>query len=408
MKTKHLSRALGAALLLTAIAATSAPAAGPADVTFRAEGTDRTLVPRTAIRTTTTPVNKTGQAGQECSGTSALGALEQGTGGDWSGPYFTGLGYSVAVIKGERHDWSADTYWHLIHNRRHSDLGPCALELSQGDSVLYLPQTTQLGPLRAPLWLSVPARVTPGTPFTVTVTETAMETDSSYTTTSWEQAASGVTVSGGGASAVTDAQGRATLTLAGRGAADLQATGPNRIRSAIERTCATDGADGFCGTSTTQGEVKEQAPTPSPGEGPRVTTVPPRAVVTGIAEGRRFTRSTAPRRLQGAIRTSAGLRSAPGEVLELHSVKLRLTRNDRGRCSYFSGRSERFRANRGRRCGAAHGYWFAIGDKAEWSYLLPSRLPRGRYVLDVNAIDRAYRRDDARRRGENRIVFHVR
>jgi hypothetical protein len=29
-------------------------------------------------------------------------------------------------------------------------------------------------------------------------------------------------------------------------------------------------------------------------------------------------------------------------------------------------------------------------------------------VLDVNAVDKAYNRDDARRRGANRIVFHVR
>jgi hypothetical protein len=86
-------------------------------------------------------------------------------------------------------------------------------------------------------------------------------------------------------------------------------------------------------------------------------------------------------------------------------VKLRLTRDDNGRCAYFSGRKERFVASR---CGATHGFWFAIGDRADWSYLLPSRLPRGRYVLDVNAIDKAYNRDDRRRRGGNRVVFEVR
>jgi hypothetical protein len=86
-------------------------------------------------------------------------------------------------------------------------------------------------------------------------------------------------------------------------------------------------------------------------------------------------------------------------------VKLRLTRNDHGRCAYFSGRKERFVPSR---CGAAHGLWFGIGDRADWSYLLPSPLPRGRYVLDVNAIDKAYNRDDRRRRGGNRVVFEVR
>ena len=85
-------------------------------------------------------------------------------------------------------------------------------------------------------------------------------------------------------------------------------------------------------------------------------------------------------------------------------VKLRLTRNDRGNCSTFSGTSERFRHIK---CGASNGFWFGVGDRADTSYLLPSRLPRGRYVLDVNVVDRAYRRDDTRRRGSNRIVFHV-
>jgi hypothetical protein len=86
-------------------------------------------------------------------------------------------------------------------------------------------------------------------------------------------------------------------------------------------------------------------------------------------------------------------------------VKLRLTRNHGGRCSTFSGSRERFVR---RPCGAARGYWFKIGDRASWEYQLPSRLPRGRYVLDVNAIDKAYNRDDKRKRGQNRVVFRVR
>jgi hypothetical protein len=86
-------------------------------------------------------------------------------------------------------------------------------------------------------------------------------------------------------------------------------------------------------------------------------------------------------------------------------VKLRLTRNDRGRCSTFSGKRERFVR---RPCGVAKGFWFKIGDRASWEYLLPSRLRRGRYVLDVNAIDKAYNRDDVRKRGQNRMVFRVR
>ena len=89
----------------------------------------------------------------------------------------------------------------------------------------------------------------------------------------------------------------------------------------------------------------------------------------------------------------------------LSSVRLRLTRTDRGRCSSYSGRLERFARSR---CGASHGRYFAIGSEAAWSYLLPHRLPRGRYVLDALAADKAGNADETRRRGENRVVFRVR
>jgi len=120
--------------------------------------------------------------------------------------------------------------------------------------------------------------------------------------------------------------------------------------------------------------------------------------IRGIADGGRFARGRGPRRIQVVVDAD------PSDLLE---VKLRLTRNDRGRCTYFSGMTERFRPNRKGHHGAAGGHGFGIGATARVDYLLPARLPRGRYVLDVNAIDKAYNRDDTRRRGGNRIVFHV-
>jgi hypothetical protein len=63
---------------------------------------------------------------------------------------------------------------------------------------------------------------------------------------------------------------------------------------------------------------------------------------------------------------------------------------------------ERFR---GTRCG--RGPYFAIGDRADWSYLLPRALERGRYVLDAVAIDGAGNRTPLAR-GTSRVVFTVR
>ena len=54
-----------------------------------------------------------------------------------------------------------------------------------------------------------------------------------------------------------------------------------------------------------------------------------------------------------------------------------------------------------RTCGKR--YAFRVGDRQDWSYLLPSRLPRGRYVLDVYAIDNAFNKGTP-----TRVAFRVR
>jgi hypothetical protein len=86
----------------------------------------------------------------------------------------------------------------------------------------------------------------------------------------------------------------------------------------------------------------------------------------------------------------------------LKMVKLRLTKRLGKRCWYFSGRMERFCRSK---CGK--GAYFRIGDQATWSYLLPERLTRGRYVLDAIAIDGAFNRTPLAR-GTTRVVFKVR
>jgi hypothetical protein len=84
-------------------------------------------------------------------------------------------------------------------------------------------------------------------------------------------------------------------------------------------------------------------------------------------------------------------------------VKLALRRHVRGRnCRWWSGRRERFVGNHCREV-----FFFAAGDDAEWSYLLPRRLPPGHYVLDVKAFDRAQNRDEQFERGGSRVVFDV-
>jgi hypothetical protein len=140
-------------------------------------------------------------------------------------------------------------------------------------------------------------------------------------------------------------------------------------------------------------------PAPSGGGGGVSTPVvadtsAPVGRIRGIREKQRFSRRRAPRVLRGSVSADpAGLRA----------VKLSLTRSRRGgRCSIYSPSRERFRRARcGRRVN------FKIGDRQDWSYLLPRRLGPGRYVLDVIAVDKLGNRDRLAR-GRSRVVFFVR
>ena len=122
-------------------------------------------------------------------------------------------------------------------------------------------------------------------------------------------------------------------------------------------------------------------------------TSPPVARIAGIRNGQRFKRKKAPRTLRGTVSPDPS---------GLKAVKLSLTRSSGGRCQLYSPTKERFRRSRcGRRVN------FSIGDRQDWSYLLPRRLGKGRYVLDVIAVDKLGNRDTLAR-GRNRVVFFVR
>jgi hypothetical protein len=375
----------------------SSALAVPANVTLRVEGTAQTLVARTALHTDTRTVNKDGVAGHDCTGTSAAGALEIGTGGDWSGSFFTGLGYAAERIGSESHVFPDPSFYSLWINNRSSTLGLCQAELQEGDDVLLFVDHCDPAPAPVfcanppvqPLGLTGPSTAFPGASFDVTVVAFAFD--------GTPAPEAGATVTGGVAPVTTNAAGVAAVTLPS-GPATLRASSPNRARSAGLSVCATAGADGNCGTNVPPKGLAPCATNGSDGScGTRDATAPATRI-EGIEDGQRYARGKGPRALRIVV---------DPDVSGLRTVKLRLTRNDRGRCTYYSGKSERFRTPREAKCGAANGFWFGIGDREQTTYLLPRALPRGHYVLDVNAIDKAFNRDDARRRGANRITFTV-
>jgi hypothetical protein len=362
---------LMAGLIVIAFGTAPALAAGPAGVTVRVEGIDRTLVEEVRLTTSTNPVNKSGKEGESCSGTSVAGALEQATGGDWAGTYSKDYSeYFVNAIKGEAHAGDPD-YWTFWVNHKAAQTGICASELQEGDEVLFFIDYCTFDPVTfnctnepvRPLELRVPATAKRGD----TVSAKVVRFDASGA----ETPVAGARVAGEGFSATTGADGTAPIEIGVSGDLRLRADKSNHARSAYETICVAEGADGRCGT---------------------VDSRPPFSSLSGLVEQQRFTRAGAPRELAGEV---------DPDPAGLQMVKLRLTRKFDGRCSYFSGRQETFRPIR---CGRGH--YFSIGDRADWNYLLPSRLGPGRYVLDAVAIDKAGNREPLAR-GRNRVVFHV-
>ena len=98
-----------------------------------------------------------------------------------------------------------------------------------------------------------------------------------------------------------------------------------------------------------------------------------------------------------ASRAAARRASCSGTVSAdpsgLWAVKIRLTRRYKGTCWYFSGSKEQFLK---RTCGKQ--YAFKVGDRADWSYLLP-RAPAARPLRARHLRDRQRRSTAARRAG---------
>ena len=355
---KFLSGLLAGVALLFA-----APSALAADVNVRVEGAPDTLVPKTAVTTQAGSFSKDGDPAHTCSSSSAGGALDRATGGDW-GARWGAFGYEIQTIKGERHASEAGdpsgTYWSFWVNYRPASEGACTLQAQTGDDVLFFPSCFGAGcveptPLRI---ASIPQSSQPGQPFDVRVVEIAVTYDSNFNAITTEEPASGATVTAGGRSFTAGADGVARVTVDGRSVAGVRASKPGHVRTATENVCVD------CGPGV--------APPPA-----RDTSAPS-ATVASVRNRAVYSRRRAPRLLRGSV---------TADPSGLKAVKLKLTRRVGRKCSYFSGSRERFRPMR---CG--RGSFLRIGDRADWSYLLPKRLGRGSYVLEVKAIDGAFNR----------------
>jgi len=352
----------GLTLLMSASAG-----AEPVTVQLRIEGASQTLFEgpvttdvRTFRFTDDATEHRCDGTADENSGTSpvpvptrgaAIAAASLGTPFGTSGDWFSSLGSpSFSVIAGESvaYDPGTNRFLGEYKNAQFASVGSCADPVASGDDVLfaYGDGSEQL------LKLTGPATAKPGETATVKVADASSGA-----------AVAGAAVGGG----VTGADGTSALgPLSQRGNQDFKAAKSGAIRSNRLRVCVSDGHDGACGTTGPGGTAPAARDTVAP------------AAVIALRSGSTFSRRRAPRLLRGSVAPDAS---------GVRVVKLRLTRRDGGRCSYFSGRSERWRETS---CGRS--FWFGIGAEADWSYLLPARLPRGSYVLDAKAVDGAFNR----------------
>jgi hypothetical protein len=247
--------------------------------------------------------------------------------------------------------------WGYAVNYTTAPVGGCQIALAPGSEVLWAYNYLNLKHL---LSLSGPTAATAGTPFTLHVVDG--QTGEPIAGAAIGELVGGVTTPLPG-NPTTSSSGAVTVTLANPGAVTLKATREDSVRS-----------NGLA--------VNVEPPASCACLAPHVTP-PPRetlsdvARVEGVENGHTYSRRTAPRVLAGTI-------EVPAEGT-LRQVRISLERRARGRCYDFSGARERFVRIK---CAKA-AELFSVGGTESFSYLLPARLPAGRYVYDVEALNDA-------------------
>lgn len=391
-------RIASAAAVLTVLAVPATAVAAPTTVDLRIEGATSTLF-EGRVTTDIRPFQFTGDpTAHECDGTAAGGDGTSptpivvrnnavSTAMAESGLTATGTWYSFGAsfdtIAGQSVAYDAGTNRYLVEykNNAFASTGGCSDPISSGDKLLYAYGDGS----EALLGLSGPPTATPGATVTLSVSDLG-------TAAPVAGAAVGTATSG--------ADGKVTVGPLVAGANTFKATKSGAIRSNAVTVCATDGADGYCGTAKPGETAPSVAPCATDGHDGLCGTTDkdaPVPAITSVREGARFLRRHAPRTLAGRVAAD------PSGVKQ---VRVRLTRTDGPRCSFYDAGAERFVTSKV--CGVAGGRFFSVGDRPDWSYLLPTRLARGRYVLDVVAVDSAGNVSPIVKRGRDRVVFVVR
>jgi hypothetical protein len=398
--SRDTARALSASVVLSAlvlaVVGVTPALAGPT-VTVRIEGETSTLLPLTSV-TLEQPEPVSG-----CPADSASAAINLAVDGNWDHGESNGsTGDFTETILGVTESFSHESAtWAVWINDKWAG-GICEDLLGQGDEVLLIANhepPPSYGPSVLPLLLTqVPSNVVVGMSFSVRTEKVHTRPEPAIGEGTPEPEA-GVIVSGGNSSAESNSNGMATLKFTQPGTYVLIARKSGDAPSAPVAVCvkATSTESG-CGPSGSSSSPIGSGSNPATGGASNLFSTPykgPYAIVakaTSLLERHVYSRKDAPRVLAGSVQAHT----------TIASVSLRLRRESKGRCFAYDGTREEF----GRaRCGA--GSYFKVSTEPSFSYLLPSALAPGRYVLDIEATDTAGNRTSLAR-GTSRTVFYVR
>jgi Domain of unknown function (DUF4430) len=381
MPKLHSLAALVAASVVLCCA--TAASAAPVTVNLRVEGSTQTLF-EGPVTTDAKSLTKDSSGSHPCDGTNGgtnptpgptmTGALDDGSiaaGFTWDATWNDGFQDFFINSIGSDANTGAPTYqpyWGYFLNGVATQIGGCQQQVAQGDNVLFA-----YGNFGQPLLeLSAPAKAATGESFTATV----QQNDGNGNRTP----AAGATVDGH----MTDAAGHATFSYSDPGNHKFKATRADAIRSNAATVCVYTPGSGGCGTEKAPGD--QTPPAEQPALEPQITpaakdTTPPVIHITSPESGKDYDKG--PRLLTGTVDEAGGI----AQVF----LRLRLINHgpvsSKNACRWFSGKRAVF-THRTVPCERSR--FFRIGTSAKWSYLLPARLGKGSYVLDVKVLDKAY------------------
>jgi hypothetical protein len=381
---------LAALLAASAALAAATPAvAAPVTVNVRVEGTSQTFFEGQV----TTDVHQVDGGGglHECDGlnggnpnhyaapvptvTGAFDDASKVAPFAWSGAFDPNFDdFLIHSVNSDSDTDNSGTYWLLWRDSVSLNNGGCQEQVQNGDSVVVARSGFDPNNNYAPNALldlrGAPARAAVNEAFTVHV----LQHDASGAATD----AAGATVAG----KTTGSDGTASVSFDSSGVKTFKADRSGAVRSNAATVCVYTPGSGECGTETAPGQTTTTDTSPVALPAPAVKdTTPPVIKITSLTPGKTY--GSGPRELAGEVDESGGIAQ----------VFLRLRATDGGdltaasRCRWFSAKRGVF-THRTVLCSKAR--FFRLGTNPRFSYLLPSRLGKGRYVLDVKVLDRAY------------------